>query len=276
MPAKRICLLAVIALSVFTVIVCARPFWCPDLTGNNFVNFPDFAVQANYWRQTGAGLPGDFWFNNAVDINDVAYLVLWWLQDCNDPPAGFCPDCNYPDCNVMDCNAPMPPYLCGLCNTTPPFIKVTITGTHGCGCTCLEDFTGSVYTDPNYSIDGNYLVPYIGYCTWESIYNHSIIKIKGYYNGPCCFYDTDPEDIATRYDKLKIIVYYYDSSTIIVDVYLWNIYFQQWERIWAYGYYTSISNPINCVEGSGNILECLDTDTSTNIGNGNITITIPP
>lgn len=271
MPAKKICLLAVIALTITTVIVCARPFWCPDLTNDNFINFPDFAVQANYWRQTGSGLPGDFWFNNAVDINDVAYLVLWWLQDCFDPPAVFCPNCIYPDCNVMNCDAPTYPVLCPSCVTTPPFIKVKIEGIQNCP--CQGDYSGIYHEDgepwylcdcelPNFSryftgsLDGNYILPYEGYdgsiCKWSGFFDINDMNIIVYFNDASCC-NGNPWLDPKRYKWITITVQKVFNPEpparweIMIDVSLWGGHGFPEYPIW-YLLLGKTDEILNCVE----------------------------
>jgi len=209
MPAKRICLLAVIALTITTVIVCARPFWCPDLTNDDFVNFPDFAVQANYWRQTGDLLPGDFFFNDAVDINDFAYLAFWWLHDCYDPPPDFCPDCNYPDCNVTECNIPPTPIPCPYCDTTPPFIKVTIRDSINCAPECISNEPGPHSFRQYGNLDGTWIVPSsypYAPCMWTGTYKHNPPMIVRLFENEDCTGNTN--DLV--WDYVTIVVYRYD------------------------------------------------------------------
>jgi hypothetical protein len=47
-----------------------------------FVDFPDFAVFAEYWLQTGSNLPSDLDDNGVVDLNDLKIFVLDWLCGC--------------------------------------------------------------------------------------------------------------------------------------------------------------------------------------------------
>ena len=52
----------------------------PDLAGDaNMINFADFAVFAQNWQKTGAGLKGDFDGNGKVDLGDLEYLSYFWL-----------------------------------------------------------------------------------------------------------------------------------------------------------------------------------------------------
>jgi hypothetical protein len=47
-----------------------------------FVNFADFAVFADYWLQSGAGLPADLDTDGDVDLNDLKLFVDVWLCTC--------------------------------------------------------------------------------------------------------------------------------------------------------------------------------------------------
>jgi hypothetical protein len=239
------------------------------------------------WLESGPSLPGDFIYNGIVDLNDLSYFSHWWLHDCFDPPIDICPDCVYPDCNLTDCNAPMT-NPCPSCETTPRYIKVSFDGSHGCGCACELYEQGSVYVDPNHSIDGNYIVPYgdllgVGMeeCVWSGIYSHSFIIIRPYYNGDCCVYPADPYDEYDRYDKVLIRVERLFDN-MYVNVYLWNIYWERWE--WQSDLSSlAITNLTNCVEGSGTTAECGDYGPDPRPGsyppiwgdNGTITVTLP-
>jgi hypothetical protein len=46
------------------------------------VNFDDFAVFAQYWLETGIGLPADLDKNGVVDIYDLKLFVDNWLCVC--------------------------------------------------------------------------------------------------------------------------------------------------------------------------------------------------
>ncbi len=46
------------------------------------VNFSDFAVFAEYWLQSGSGLPADLNGNGKVDIYDLKLFVDVWLCKC--------------------------------------------------------------------------------------------------------------------------------------------------------------------------------------------------
>ncbi|MGA2093242.1 MAG: LamG domain-containing protein [Sedimentisphaerales bacterium] len=47
-----------------------------------FVDFPDFAVFAEYWLQTGTGLPSDLNGDGVVNIYDLKLFVDEWLCSC--------------------------------------------------------------------------------------------------------------------------------------------------------------------------------------------------
>jgi hypothetical protein len=47
-----------------------------------FVDFPDFSVFAQYWLQSGSGLPADLNGNGVVDIYDLKEFVYDWLCLC--------------------------------------------------------------------------------------------------------------------------------------------------------------------------------------------------
>jgi len=47
-----------------------------------FVNFADFAAFAQYWLQSGAGLPADLDGNGIVDFGDLELFVYNWLCSC--------------------------------------------------------------------------------------------------------------------------------------------------------------------------------------------------
>jgi hypothetical protein len=55
---------------------------CPNLDGVNPVNFRDFSFFAVNWQLVGTGLAGDLNMNSAVDVNDLAILTVYWLDDC--------------------------------------------------------------------------------------------------------------------------------------------------------------------------------------------------
>ncbi len=46
------------------------------------VSFDDFAVFADYWLESGAGLPADLDGSGAVDLDDLKMFVYDWLCVC--------------------------------------------------------------------------------------------------------------------------------------------------------------------------------------------------
>jgi hypothetical protein len=52
----------------------------PDLNGDEVIDFEDFAIMANNWKQTGVGLAGDFDNNHIVDSNDLYVIAYRWLE----------------------------------------------------------------------------------------------------------------------------------------------------------------------------------------------------
>jgi len=66
-----------------------NPWECPDLSNNNKVDLADFALFAENWLETAAGLKGDFNRDNEVDIIDLNHFALYWLYDVD------CPDIIY-------------------------------------------------------------------------------------------------------------------------------------------------------------------------------------
>ncbi|MHC4617745.1 MAG: molybdopterin-dependent oxidoreductase [Planctomycetota bacterium] len=55
---------------------------CPNLDGANPVNFVDFSVFADNWKEIGPGLEGDLDQNEVVDANDLAVFKDYWLSNC--------------------------------------------------------------------------------------------------------------------------------------------------------------------------------------------------
>jgi len=88
MSPKSICLI-IIVLNVFILPAYAVPSWCPDLAPNDRVDFADFAVLADNWRQSGSGLPGDFDGSGTIDINDLKQLVDYWPDNYECKSADF-------------------------------------------------------------------------------------------------------------------------------------------------------------------------------------------
>ena len=55
---------------------------CPDLDGLNPVGFIDFSILGDNWRSIGRNLPGDLNTDSIVDMDDLAILASYWLNDC--------------------------------------------------------------------------------------------------------------------------------------------------------------------------------------------------
>ena len=73
---------SILILLIVSKIISAEPYWSPDLAGkDNFVNFKDFAVFAENWQKSGSNLAGDFDDSGIVNIDDLAYLAYYWLQE---------------------------------------------------------------------------------------------------------------------------------------------------------------------------------------------------
>jgi len=47
-----------------------------------FVNFQDYARFAQYWMQSGPGLPADLYQDNTVDSYDLEEFAYQWLCNC--------------------------------------------------------------------------------------------------------------------------------------------------------------------------------------------------
>ncbi|MGA2093454.1 MAG: hypothetical protein ABSH16_08630 [Sedimentisphaerales bacterium] len=73
-------LLAVIISIGICNVALASNFPNTNLNKDNIANFYDFAIFANNWEKTGAGLAGDFDDNNTVDIDDLMTFCLYWLS----------------------------------------------------------------------------------------------------------------------------------------------------------------------------------------------------
>jgi hypothetical protein len=61
----------------------------PDLNGDTFVDFADFAALAENWGHSGSGLSGDLDDNGIVYIEDLEQLVVWWLEEYECKSADF-------------------------------------------------------------------------------------------------------------------------------------------------------------------------------------------
>jgi hypothetical protein len=55
---------------------------CPNLDGSNTVNFGDFAIVAGNWQLSDVNIPGDIDASGKVDVNDLAVISDYWLQEC--------------------------------------------------------------------------------------------------------------------------------------------------------------------------------------------------
>lgn len=53
----------------------------PNFNNDNLVNIEDFAILANNWQQSGAGLKGDFDDSNSVDADDLFIFSWYWLTE---------------------------------------------------------------------------------------------------------------------------------------------------------------------------------------------------
>ena len=51
-----------------------------DFSGDNQINFVDFAYLADKWLQTGAGMPEDLYKNEIIDFEDLAMFAENWLE----------------------------------------------------------------------------------------------------------------------------------------------------------------------------------------------------
>lgn len=76
---KGFLFVAIICISV-SGLALADNFPNPNLNNDNTANFYDFAILANNWHKTGAGLAGDFDDSNTVDIDDLMMFSWFWLS----------------------------------------------------------------------------------------------------------------------------------------------------------------------------------------------------
>jgi len=77
-----------------------------DIDGTIGVNFGDFALIANYWLNTGAGLIADITNDNNVDYDDLKALTDNWLCGCDKIQSySLYPYSVYFDCNPMIADA---------------------------------------------------------------------------------------------------------------------------------------------------------------------------
>jgi DMSO/TMAO reductase YedYZ molybdopterin-dependent catalytic subunit len=59
---------------------------CPNLDGQNPVNFLDFSILAANWHLTQPNLSGDLDNNGTVDIHDLNIFAVYWLSNCSEYP----------------------------------------------------------------------------------------------------------------------------------------------------------------------------------------------
>ncbi|MDD5327671.1 MAG: hypothetical protein PHY02_07650 [Phycisphaerae bacterium] len=78
--------MGVLCLWVCSLATATQPFWSPDLNGDEFVDFADFAMLAENWQKSGAGLDGDLDDNGIVDVNDLEEFSWYWLEEIFFPP----------------------------------------------------------------------------------------------------------------------------------------------------------------------------------------------
>jgi len=55
-----------------------------DLIVSDTINLYDFAAMAANWNQTGAGLVGDIYWDNTVDLKDLLVIAEKWLCSCEE------------------------------------------------------------------------------------------------------------------------------------------------------------------------------------------------
>jgi hypothetical protein len=260
MPTKKVRLLFFITLQIATSLAlpaksfAAEPYWCPDLTVDNFVNFDDFAVFANNWRQSGSNLQGDLDYNNKIDLNDLHWFSIWWLNYCNNWPSGLCSDCKYPDCNIMNCTSP-PSEGCPYCESPPPYIKVALTGNTGCGCQNGFDSYGlkcDGSADTTGTLDANYIVPYIGDSQWYGVYDINNIESYEYWEFDC----TDLRQYDPGYWVTILVERDEEEIHINFTVYTGFMGQHNWDekRVLAIGFDNTVSaeGAENCIEISIN------------------------
>ncbi|MBA7656245.1 hypothetical protein ES703_64165 [subsurface metagenome] len=60
----------------------ATPCDAANLDGAGLVNFEDYVILANDWRQIGTGLAGDIDANDVVNFWDLDWMFDYWLSDC--------------------------------------------------------------------------------------------------------------------------------------------------------------------------------------------------
>jgi hypothetical protein len=80
---KKILIVGIICLGVcdFTLASVIPEPNNPNLNNDSRVDFNDFAIMGENWRQTGTDLAGDFDDSNSVDINDLMQFCWHWLEE---------------------------------------------------------------------------------------------------------------------------------------------------------------------------------------------------
>ena len=76
-----------------------------DFNGDGIINFPDFAMFAWFWRDTGVGIPVDLHPDNSIDFNDVKEFVSSWLAPGQNIGGWVFDDVNSPCIDAGDPNS---------------------------------------------------------------------------------------------------------------------------------------------------------------------------
>ena len=76
---KAFLLAGIISIGIYSP-AFADTFPNTNLNNDGIENLYDFAMFANNWQQTGAGLAGDFDDSNSVDIDDLMMFSWFWLS----------------------------------------------------------------------------------------------------------------------------------------------------------------------------------------------------
>ncbi|MHC4866773.1 MAG: molybdopterin-dependent oxidoreductase [Planctomycetota bacterium] len=58
---------------------------CPDLDGQDPVDFLDFSILVGHWKASGSMIPGDLNADGFVDANDLSIFSDYWLSGCWQP-----------------------------------------------------------------------------------------------------------------------------------------------------------------------------------------------
>lgn len=78
---KKELLLSILFAGLFINNIFAQLYWQPDLNGDEFVNFEDFAAIAENWQMSGSGLVGDLDNSKTVNENDLMRFAYYWLSE---------------------------------------------------------------------------------------------------------------------------------------------------------------------------------------------------